>query len=134
MSDLNENGGVFYPTPTKIDPAAHTTAGDSEKRDTPKEEGSSATSSSGLAKSEHHFYQRDVYSSSPDEDDLDLDQEAEDKFIEIAISEPHKVGDGISSHMAYKVTTRTNLKPFRRESFSVTRRFSDFLGKIWELS
>ena len=52
-----------------------------------------------------------------------------DKFIEINISEPHKVGEGMSSFMAYKVTTKTNLKLFKRENFSVTRRFSDFLGK-----
>merc|ERR1719361_1296325 len=34
----------------------------------------------------------------------------------------------MSSFMAYKVTTKTNLKFFKRENFSVTRRFSDFLG------
>ena len=81
----------------------------------------------GLGKSEN-FY-RDVYSSSPEEDELDLESEAADKFIEISVSEPHKIGEGISSYMAYKVTTKTNLKLFRKENFSVTRRFSDFLGK-----
>ena len=90
---------------------------------------SSASASSGLGKSDNYF--RDVYSSSPEEDDLDLESEAADKFIEIDISEPHKIGDGMSSYMAYKVTTKTNLKLFRRESFSVTRRFSDFLGKTY---
>ena len=76
----------------------------------------------------HHYY-RDVYSSSPeDENNLNLNEEAEDVFIQIDISEPHKVGEGISSFMAYKVNTRTNMKLFRRQSFSVTRRFSDFLG------
>ena len=74
-----------------------------------------------------------MYSSSPEEEeDLNnLAEEAEDQFIQISISEPHKVGDGaISSYMAYKVNTRTNMKLFRRQSFSVTRRFSDFLGKF----
>ena len=77
---------------------------------------------------------RDVYSSSPeDENDLNnLNEEAEDVFIQIDISEAHKVGEGISSFMAYKVDTRTNMKLFRRQSFSVTRRFSDFLGKSWK--
>ena len=77
------------------------------------------------------IYFLDVYSSSPEEEDLDLEMSAEDtdKFIEINISEPHKVGEGMSSFMAYKVTTKTNLKLFKRENFSVTRRFSDFLGK-----
>ena len=73
-----------------------------------------------------------MYSSSPEEEeDLNnLAEEAEDQFIQISISEPHKVGDGaISSYMAYKVNTRTNMKLFRRQNFSVTRRFSDFLGK-----
>ena len=92
----------------------------------------SASASSGLGKSDHtsNNYFRDVYSSSPEEeDDLDLEAaEDTDKFIEINISEPHKVGEGMSSFMAYKVTTKTNLKLFKRENFSVTRRFSDFLG------
>lgn len=123
MSDLNsgENGGLVFTQATKIDPRdSHP---HEEKLDTPKEEASSTSAGS----SQHYF--RDVYSSSPEEDDLDLESEAEDKFIEITISEPHKVGDGISSFMAYRVATKTNMKLFKRESFSVTRRFSDFLGE-----
>ena len=109
-----------------------------EKKDMVKDEATapasnSASASSGLGKSDHtsNNYFRDVYSSSPEEeDDLDLEAaEDTDKFIEINISEPHKVGEGMSSFMAYKVTTKTNLKLFKRENFSVTRRFSDFLGK-----
>jgi len=46
----------------------------------------------------------------------------------VAVADPHKVGDGMSSFMAYRVTTRTNLHCFRRGSFTVVRRYSDFLG------
>ena len=127
MSDLNNTGLLYSATPPKIDP---TPLHQEEKKDMVKEEAtSSASASSGLGKSDNYF--RDVYSSSPEEDDLDLESEAADKFIEIDISEPHKIGDGMSSYMAYKVSTKTNLKLFRRESFSVTRRFSDFLGKTY---
>ena len=48
--------------------------------------------------------------------------------IEIAVSDPHKVGEGMGSYMVYTVTTKTNLPYFRRQSMSVNRRFSDFLG------
>lgn len=48
--------------------------------------------------------------------------------IKITVSEPHKVGDGMGSYMVYTVTTKTTLPYFRRQSLSVTRRFSDFLG------
>ena len=73
----------------------------------------------------------DEYYSSPEE----LEEEAGgDAFIEVSLAEPHKVGDGMSSYLAYKVTTRTNLNYFRREDFSVTRRFSDFLGLHEKLS
>lgn len=34
----------------------------------------------------------------------------------------------MSSYMAYKVSTKTNIPYFRQRSWSVTRRFSDFLG------
>ncbi|XP_042877402.1 sorting nexin-2-like isoform X5 [Penaeus japonicus] len=57
-----------------------------------------------------------------------LESESGDEFIEISISDPQKIGDGMSSYMAYKVTTKTNIPYFRKKHWSVTRRFSDFLG------
>ena len=73
------------------------------------------------------------YSSSPeqvetDTDPLDTADEESDAFIEVSVSDPHKVGEGISSFLAYRVSTRTNLSFFRRKEFTVSRRFSDFLG------
>ena len=56
------------------------------------------------------------------------EDEAAAQYLHVSVSDPHKVGDGISSYMAYKVLTRTNLHCFRRKSFSVIRRYSDFLG------
>ena len=58
-----------------------------------------------------------------------------DKFdIDIKLSDPVKVGDGMSAYMAYSVTTQTSLNTFRRKEFSVKRRFSDFLGLHERLS
>ena len=73
----------------------------------------------------------DEYYSSPEEAEEEL---GGDVFIEVSLAEPHKVGDGISSYLAYKMTTRTNLNYFKREDFSVSRRFSDFLGLHEKLS
>ena len=67
-----------------------------------------------------------TYSSSCDED-YDPD-EAADSFIQVTISDPQKMGEGMSSYMAYRLTTKTNLKHYRRNNFTVIRRFSDFLG------
>jgi hypothetical protein len=50
------------------------------------------------------------------------------QFIEVEVSEPRKCGDGMGSYILYKVTTRTNLRFFRKDLISVDRRFSDFLG------
>jgi len=52
----------------------------------------------------------------------------DEQFIEIRVVEPKKSGDGIGAYVTYKVITKTNLPFFRRESFTVSRRFSDFLG------
>ena len=52
----------------------------------------------------------------------------QEEYLQVSVSDPHKVGDGITSYMAYKVLTRTNLHCFRRKSFTVIRRYSDFLG------
>ncbi|CAG0891709.1 unnamed protein product [Darwinula stevensoni] len=54
--------------------------------------------------------------------------EKDDHFIEVVVTEPQKVGEGMSSYIIYKVETKTNLPFFRRRSMSVSRRFSDFLG------
>ena len=54
--------------------------------------------------------------------------ESGDEFIEIKVTSPHKVGDGMSSYMAYKITTNTNLTYFKKSKPEVNRRFSDFLG------
>ncbi|CAH0550508.1 unnamed protein product [Brassicogethes aeneus] len=54
--------------------------------------------------------------------------EGGDDFLEINITEPQKVGDGMGAYMAYRVTTKTNMRIFKRREFVVTRRFSDFLG------
>lgn len=50
------------------------------------------------------------------------------QYIEIEVSDPRKCGDGMGSYILYKVTTRTNLRFFRKDLISVDRRFSDFLG------
>jgi len=63
-----------------------------------------------------------------EEEELNRDLEASDEFIEINVTSPHKVGDGMSSYMAYKVTTKTNLSYFKKNNPEVNRRFSDFLG------
>jgi hypothetical protein len=39
-------------------------------------------------------------------------EEREDEFLTVIVSDPHKVGEGMSSYMAYKVSTRySGIKP-----------------------
>ena len=54
--------------------------------------------------------------------------ETGDEFIQIQVTSPHKVGEGMSSFMAYTVKTKTNLSYFKKQNPEVNRRFSDFLG------
>ncbi|CAG9766117.1 unnamed protein product [Ceutorhynchus assimilis] len=60
--------------------------------------------------------------------------ESGDEFLEISIGESQKVGDGMGAYVAYRVTTRTNMRIFKKREFAVTRRFSDFLGLHDKLS
>ncbi|KAM4619429.1 sorting nexin-1a isoform 1-T1 [Polymixia lowei] len=63
------------------------------------------------------------------------EEEQEDKFeINISITNPEKIGDGMNAYMAYKVSTQTTLPMFRNKTFTVKRRFSDFLGLFEKLS
>lgn len=59
---------------------------------------------------------------------LKVEAEGGDQFIEITITEPQKVGDGMGAYMAYRISTKTNMTFFKRREFAVMRRFSDFLG------
>uniref|UniRef100_A0A8C7WBQ8 Sorting nexin-1 n=1 Tax=Oncorhynchus mykiss TaxID=8022 RepID=A0A8C7WBQ8_ONCMY len=66
---------------------------------------------------------------------MQLEEEVEDKFeLNISITNPEKVGDGMNAYMAYKVSTQTTLPMFRSKTFTVRRRFSDFLGLYEKLS
>lgn len=49
-----------------------------------------------------------MYTSLPDEED----DEDRDKFINIVLSDPHKVGDGMSAYMVYKITTSVSVGVF----------------------
>ncbi|CAF3083636.1 unnamed protein product [Rotaria sp. Silwood2] len=55
-------------------------------------------------------------------------QRSDEHNIEITVSDPTKVGEGMSSYMTYRITTKTTLAMFKKKEFSVNRRFSDFLG------
>ncbi|XP_076465848.1 sorting nexin-2-like isoform X2 [Babylonia areolata] len=55
--------------------------------------------------------------------------EEEDQFdINITVTEPQKMGDGMSAYMVYRVVTKTTNPMFRKSEMNVPRRFSDFLG------
>lgn len=56
------------------------------------------------------------------------DKNIDNNFIKISISETTKVGEGMSSYVAYRIVTRTNMPTFKANNMAVLRRFSDFLG------
>ncbi|KAK7912563.1 hypothetical protein WMY93_012774 [Mugilogobius chulae] len=63
------------------------------------------------------------------------EEEAKDSFdVDISVTSPEKVGDGMNAYVAYRVNTRTSLAMFKSKTFFVRRRFSDFLGLYEKLS
>jgi len=59
----------------------------------------------------------------------EIEEEGGDQFsIEISVTDPKKMGDGMNAYMAYKVNTKTTLPEFKKQEMGVYRRFSDFLG------
>uniref|UniRef100_A0A1A8EUD7 Sorting nexin-1 n=2 Tax=Nothobranchius korthausae TaxID=1143690 RepID=A0A1A8EUD7_9TELE len=61
--------------------------------------------------------------------------EEEDRCdITVSVTDPEKIGDGMTAYVAYKVSTETLLPMFRNKTFTVRRRFSDFLGLYEKLS
>ncbi|KAH0539525.1 sorting nexin-2 isoform X2 [Cotesia glomerata] len=54
--------------------------------------------------------------------------ESTETLLKITVTSPQKIGEGMSAYVVYRVETKTNMPIFRKRSFSVIRRFSDFLG------
>uniref|UniRef100_A0A8C2L334 Sorting nexin-2 n=1 Tax=Cyprinus carpio TaxID=7962 RepID=A0A8C2L334_CYPCA len=71
---------------------------------------------------------------SPRVDDEDEEENRDTFDIQISVSDPEKVGDGMNAYMVYKVTTKTSLSIFSRDEVCVKRRFSDFLGLYSKLA
>uniref|UniRef100_A0A7N6AUE8 Sorting nexin-1 n=1 Tax=Anabas testudineus TaxID=64144 RepID=A0A7N6AUE8_ANATE len=70
-----------------------------------------------------------------EEEEEEEEEEEDDKFdIHVSVKDPEKIGDGMNAYMAYKVSTQTTLSMFRNKTFTVRRRFSDFLGLYEKLS
>ncbi|XP_063241314.1 sorting nexin-2 isoform X2 [Bacillus rossius redtenbacheri] len=67
-------------------------------------------------------------SSAQHKDLEELEKESGDQFLEVSVTKPQKVGDGMGAYVAYEVATRTNMPIFKKRNFTVMRRFSDFLG------
>ncbi len=57
------------------------------------------------------------------------ESEGGDTFeLDIKVSNPEKVGTGMSTYIAFTVATLTTMPQFKHPKNSVKRRFSDFLG------
>ncbi|MCJ1309205.1 Vacuolar protein sorting-associated protein 5 [Agyrium rufum] len=57
---------------------------------------------------------------------VSVEQAAKPSF-DIAVGDPHKVGDLTSSHIVYQVRTKTTSKAYKQPEFAVSRRYRDFL-------
>lgn len=57
---------------------------------------------------------------------VSVEQAAKPTF-HIVVGDPHTVGNAATSHTVYSVTTRTTSKAYMNPSFTVTRRYRDFL-------
>ena len=69
------------------------------------------------------------------EEEEEEEEESGDRFeLDISISDPEKVGEGMGAYIAYNVTTKTTMPSFKSPQSTVRRRFSDFLGLHSRLS
>ncbi|KAF2716434.1 vacuolar protein sorting-associated protein Vps5 [Polychaeton citri CBS 116435] len=62
----------------------------------------------------------------PAQPSVSIEQAAKPIF-NIAVGDPHKVGNAASSHTVYSVMTKTTSKAYLNPSFTVKRRYKDFL-------
>ncbi|THD19591.1 Sorting nexin-2 [Fasciola hepatica] len=95
---------------------------------TEKEDGGLCSMTFSNQPSEVNNYDTNLFGSSYDTTVL-LQPLGDEKgsFI-IEVSNPSKVGEGISAHVVYEVHFKGIAHPFEGQESSVSRRFSDFLG------
>ena len=69
------------------------------------------------------------------EEEEEEEEEEGDTFdFEITVSNPEKIGDGMSAYIAYSIVTKTSMPSFKNPESTVKRRFSDFLGLSQRIS
>lgn len=55
------------------------------------------------------------------------EEELDQYELEITVSHPEKVGDGMGAYILYSITSKTTSPAFKKPETTVRRRFSDFL-------
>ncbi|OWF51369.1 sorting nexin-2-like isoform X2 [Mizuhopecten yessoensis] len=122
-NDTNETVGKspflepFEPAPASAPAQTEVVSSDEEEKpstDTPKLTVTQTTTSTSKASSATKTTKEEV--------------EANQYTLVIKVTEPQKMGDGMSAYMVYKVITKTSIPDFRKPELVVLRRFSDFLG------
>ncbi|XP_043933396.1 sorting nexin-1-like [Protopterus annectens] len=100
---------------------------DNSENDRKKDSAKPSVSASSVATSANLFPQKQTVK---DYEELEEEEEAGgDQFqLNIKVTDPKKIGDGMNAYVVYTVSTQTELQMFRHKQMMVKRRFSDFLG------
>ena len=68
------------------------------------------------------------------EEEEEEEEEGDTFELDISVTNPEKVGDGMGAYIAYNVVTKTTMPSFKSPECAVKRRFSDFLGLSTRIS
>lgn len=55
------------------------------------------------------------------------EEDTEQYQLDVTVSHPEKIGDGMGAYVVYSITTKTTIPSFKSPETTVRRRFSDFL-------
>ncbi|KAG9045925.1 Vacuolar protein sorting-associated protein 5 [Tulasnella sp. UAMH 9824] len=123
------------PAVEKPPPAAESTPTATEKKEEPATEPASQAAAPVFDDSDaqHVTSPSQSVATVKDDDDDDKPLIPPPVFV-ITVGDPQKVGDPLSAHIVYTVQTRTTSPAFSKSSFSVLRRYSDFLWLYETLS
>ncbi|XP_075933792.1 sorting nexin-1 isoform X2 [Anarhichas minor] len=124
-STTNRSNGVHSDDDNDLFAEAHVKSGSSARKE--------LSTSSGLPPSSS-FTQSPAAMQPTSLEQLEEEEDKDTFDVDVAVTNPEKVGDGMNAYVAYKVSTRTSLAMFRSKAFSVRRRYSDFLGLYEKLS
>lgn len=125
--DPTKNTSSARSTTLRLDTMRENEASDSRKSIDSEMEGNILSSENTMYGNLTKAAMPRYYSNYEEEKETDVKRKRDLNHIEVSVSEPMKQGEGMQAYISYRINITTDRPQFSQRSFSVLRRYSDFV-------